>query len=325
MEIGGYMDNNKDLKVVFMGTPSFAKVVLEGLIDIYNVVLVVCQPDRKKDRKGNMDICEVKRLSISNDIEVFQPVRIREEYQKIIDINPDMIITCAYGQIIPNVILNCPKYGCINVHASLLPKLRGGAPIHWAIINGYEETGVTIMHMSEKMDAGDIISQKSIEISRETILDDLYKDLSILGRDLLLETIPKIIDGSADRIKQNEELVTFGYNIKKSDEIIDFSKDGHDIVNLIRGLNSIPGAYSYLDKKRMKIFLAEYVEDASSEVFNYGEIIMVEADNFKVRCNNGYIKVYEIQLEGKKRCKVYDYFNGIDKNMLIGKVLECEK
>ena len=174
------MINMKNIKVIFMGTPSFAVPILESLINNYNVILVVSQPDKEKDKKGNIINTPVKELAIKNNIPVFQPNNIKEEYQKILDYNPDIIITCAYGQIIPDSILNYPKYGCINVHGSLLPKLRGGAPIHHAIINGDTETGITIMYMSSKMDAGDIISQKSIKIEEDDYLDIVYNKLSLL-------------------------------------------------------------------------------------------------------------------------------------------------
>ena len=189
-------------KIVFMGTPSFAANILENLIKEYNVSLVVCQPDKEKDRKGNYIYSPVKKIALENNIKVIQPTKIRKEYQEIIDENPDIIITCAYGQIIPKILLDLPRLGCINVHASLLPKLRGGAPIHHALIDGLEKTGITIMYMDEKMDNGDIISQKEIEIKEDEYLDSLYQKLSFLGRDLLLETLPSIIARTNSRIKQ---------------------------------------------------------------------------------------------------------------------------
>jgi len=206
------------LKVVFMGTPTFSVPVLEQLINETNVVLVVSQPDREKDRKGNVLPTPTKKLAIENNIEVYQPTKIKESYEKIVSIKPDMIITCAYGQIIPEIILNCAKYGCINVHGSLLPKLRGGAPIHHAIINGDKKTGITIMYMDKKMDAGDIINQESIDILDSDNLDSLYEKMSQLGAKLLIETIPSIVDGTCTRTKQDTSKVTFGYNITKEEE-----------------------------------------------------------------------------------------------------------
>lgn len=310
-----------DLRVVFMGTPSFAVPVLEGLIDNYNVVLVVCQPDRKKDRKGNVIIPDTKRIAIEHNIDVFQPMKVKDEYQTILDYQPDIIITCAYGQFIPKDIIDYPKYGCINVHGSLLPKLRGGAPIHWAIINGFKETGMTIMKMSLKMDAGDIISQESLVIGEDEILDSLYERMSILGRDLLLKTMPSIIDGTYKYFKQSEDEVTFGYNVTKEETKIDFGKNAFEIKNLVRGLNSVPGAYCLLDDKRMKVFEAEII-DKRYDGQEYGKIDSVCDDGMIVCCRDGYVKILDIAIEGKKRCKVRDYFNGIDRFSLVGKVLK---
>jgi methionyl-tRNA formyltransferase len=304
-----------------MGTPSFAVPILEELIDNYEVVLVVCQPDRKKDRKGNVIIPETKRLAIEHNIDVFQPLKVRDEYQTILDYNPDMIVTCAYGQFIPKEIIEYPKYGCINVHGSLLPKLRGGAPIHWAIINGEKVTGMTVMSMSEKMDAGDIISQRSLEIEEDETLDSLYSRMSILGSELLLDTIPNILDGTAQYSPQEENEVTFGLNVKKEEEKIDFSKSCLEVKNLVRGLCSIPGAYCLMDDKRMKVYKVEIIDKKYVDG-EYGEIVDVSDDAMIVRCGDGYIKILDIALEGKKRCMVKEYFNGIKKNILVGRVLK---
>lgn len=309
------------IRVVFMGTPSFAVPVLEGLIEHYHVVMVVCQPDRKKNRRGEVIVPDTKAVALEHDIEVFQPQKIRDEYQVIIDKKPDLIITCAYGQIIPDELILYPKYGCINVHGSLLPELRGGAPIHWAIIRGYKKTGITIMSMSSRMDAGSIICQKSLEIGDDEILDSLYQRMSILGRDLLLETLPSILDGTCTYTEQDEKKVTFGYNICREDEKIDFSKKGYEIKNLVRGLNSIPGAYCYLDDKRMKVYEVEVLNEKRNESSLFGEIVRVEVDGMIVSCGDGLIKIKEIGIEGKKRCLVLDYFHGIDSKKLIGKVL----
>lgn len=306
----------KNIKVVFMGTPSFAVPILESLIKEYNVVMVVCQPDREKDRKGNVIYSPCKTLALENNIEVFQPLNIREDYKKILDKEPDIIITAAYGQIIPSVILDYPKYGCINVHGSLLPKLRGGAPIHHAIINGEKEAGVTIMYMDKKMDAGDMISQKSIQIGENTILDDLYNDISLLGRDLLMETLPSIINGTNDRIKQNENEVTFGFNITKEEEKIDFNNNAQDIHNKIRGLSSIPGAYGVINGKRMKVYLSEKTEMLSKK--EPGVIEDINSNGIFVNTKDYVIKLIDIKLEGKKRCPVKDFINGIKKEDYIG-------
>lgn len=310
----------KNINVIFMGTPEFAVPVLEMLIENYNVIMVVSQPDREKDRKGNFLATPIKKLALENNIPVYQPLKIKEEYEQVIELNADIIVTCAYGQIIPEVILNQPKYGCINVHGSLLPKLRGGAPIHHAIINGDEYTGMTIMYMAKKMDAGDIISQERVDILPTDNLDLLYEKMSYVGAKLLKETLPKIIDGTNERIKQDEELVTFGYNITKEEEKIDFSKNAKDIFNLIRGLSSIPGSYCYLDNLRMKIYASEITSKKVSG--DVGKIIDIDKTGIYVNTQDFVIKITDIKLEGKKRCLVKDFVNGIKKEEYIGKVLQ---
>lgn len=313
----------KDIKVVFMGTPSFAVPVLEKLIENYNVIMVVCQPDRAKDKKGNIIYPPIKELALKNNIEVYQPLKLSNEYEYIIEKNPDIIITCAYGQILPSSLLDYPKYGCINVHGSLLPRLRGGAPIHHAIINGDKETGITIMYMDKKMDAGDIISQRSLEIKNTDNLDSIYSSLSILGSELLIETLPSIINGTNNRIKQNENEVTFGYNISKEDELINFNDSAINIFNKVRGLCSIPGASCYYNGKRLKIYEVEVTNKLSKDI--PGKIVEVNKDSFVVTTKDYLIKIKDIKLEGKKRCMVSEYLNGIhDKSSLLGGILTNE-
>lgn len=306
----------KDIKVIFMGTPIFASIILDELIKKYNVIMVVCQPDREKDRKGNIIYSPCKKLAIENNIQVFQPLKIRDEYQKIFDMNPDIIITAAYGQIIPDIVLNYPKYGAINVHGSLLPKLRGGAPIHHAIINGDKEIGVTIMYMDKRMDAGDIISQRAIPLTNDMNLDIAYEKLAIIGRDLLIETIPSIINGTNNRIHQDENEVTFGYNITKEEEKINFDDTSMNVYNKIRGLSSVPGAYAIINNKRMKVY-SSTISDINSKNLP-GVIEDIRNDGIYVNTKDYIIKLTDIKLEGKKRCPVHEFINGIKKEDYIG-------
>ena len=307
------------MRVVFMGTPEFACNVLEGLIENYDVVGIVSQPDKEVGRKRILTNTPTKEIGIKNNIKVLRPIKIRNEYESVLDLKPDLIVTCAYGQIIPEEILNCPKLGCINVHASLLPKYRGGAPIHRAIINGEEETGITIMYMDKGMDTGNIISQESIKIEEDDNLETLSNKLSILGTKLLLETLPSIIDGTNDSIKQDDSLVTYGYNIKPEEEHIDFNKSSREIYNLIRGLSPVIGAYFMMDGNRVKVFKSRI---GNEKYDNIGVINKIYKNGIGISCKDGEIIIEEIQPFGKKKMDVSSYLNGIKKEELIGKGLE---
>lgn len=308
------------MKIVFMGTPDFAVNVLQGLIDNYDVVGVVSQPDKRIGRHQVLTNTPVKELALRYDIPVFQPIRIREDYEDILNLNPDLIVTCAYGQIIPKAILDYPRLGCINVHASLLPKLRGGAPIHKAIIDDYGTTGVTIMYMDVKMDSGDIISQREVKILDSDNLESLHDKLSEVGTSLLLDTLPSIIDGSNSRTKQDEDEVTYAYNIKREEEHIDFSKTSREVFNLIRGLCPVPSSNAILDEKEMKI----YKSIISSKNYNgeYGEIVDITKEGIVVKTGDAAIILTEVKPFGKKKMDANSYVNGIGKNNLIGKVFK---
>ena len=308
------------MKVIFMGTPDFAVPVLEGLIENYEVVLVVSQPDKRVGRKQELRNTPIKEVALKNNIPVFQPTKIREDYEEIINLNPDIIVTCAYGQIIPKVILDCPRLGCINVHASLLPKLRGGAPIHKAIIDGYKTTGITIMYMDVKMDNGDIISQKEIEITDNDNLESLHDKLSVLGKELLLETLPSIIEGTNTRTKQNEADVTFAYNITREEEHIDFNKTSREVFNLIRGLSPVPGSNAVLFDNEMKIY--ESIMNDKKYSGNPGEIVDITKQGIVVKTGDGSITITKLKPFGKKMMDASSYVNGIGKDKLIGKVFE---
>ena len=311
----------KDIRIVFMGTPDFSVPVFKALAETYNVVAVVTQPDKKTGRKQILTPSPIKLVSAEFNIPLLQPVNIKEEYEKILDYKPDMIITCAYGQIIPKQLLDYPKYKCINVHASLLPKLRGGAPIHHAIMDGYDKTGITIMYMDTKIDAGDIISQKETKITKEDTLGTLHDRLSEMGKDLLMETLPNIISGNINPIKQDESEVTYGYNITKEDEKIDFTKTNIEVDNKVRALNPTPGAYTTLNGKRLKIY-ALRVSDRYYSRTTPGTIVGFEKDGIRVVAGTKEVILTDIALEGKKRCLVKDYLNGVDKKDLLGVVLK---
>lgn len=312
----------KDVSVVFMGTPDFAVPVLQGLIDNYKVKAVVTQPDKKVGRTGEIKYSPIKQTALDNMILVLQPENLKEEWKQITDLHPTLIVTCAYGQLVPREILVYPEYGCINVHASLLPKLRGGAPIHRAIINGFKETGITIMHMAPSLDTGDIISQKSVEITDTDTASTLHDKLSIVGKELLLETLPSIINGTEPRTKQDDSESTYASNISKEDEKIDFSKTKRQIYNQVRGLNSWPGAYTILEGKRIKVWECRTTDENYSNLLD-GKVTNIYPEGIGIKCSNGEVVLTVIQPEGKSKMKASDYLNGIqDKNSLIGKMCE---
>ncbi len=308
------------MRVVFMGTPDFAVSVLQALIDNYDVVGVVSQPDKRVGRHQELKSTPVKELALKYNIPVFQPVKIKEDYEDILGLNPDIIVTCAYGQIIPKAILDFPRFGCINVHASLLPKLRGGAPIHKAIIEGYKTTGITIMYMDCKMDSGDIISQEEIPILDDDNLEKLHDKLSEVGAKLLIETLPSIIAGTNERIKQNLDEVTYAYNIKREEEHIDFSKSSRDVFNLIRGLSPVPSANAILDSKEMKIY-DSYILDKEYEGVP-SEIVDIVKDGIVVKTGDGAVILTSVKPFGKKKMDAKSYVNGYGRDNLIGKVFE---
>ena len=310
----------KDLKVIFMGTPEFCVPILETLIEECNVIAVVTQPDKEVGRKKEIMYSPIKKIALENNIRILQPVKIREEYEDIINLNPDIIITCAYGQIIPEVILNNPRLGCINVHASLLPKLRGGAPIHKAIIYGYEKTGITIMYMDKGMDTGDMISKVEVKIEDNDTAETLHDKLQKVSVPLLMETLPMIINGTNKREKQNNEEATYAYNVSRDEEHVLFNKTSKEIYNQIRGLNSWPGAYAILDDKNIKIWSSKIGENKYDKL--PGTIVNISKSGIEVVTKDSCILITELQMPGKKKVLVKDFINGIKKEDYLNKIFK---
>ena len=306
-------------KIVFMGTPDFSVPILRSLVEEgYDVALVVTQPDRPKGRKKIMTAPPVKVEAIEHNIAVFQPEKLSDDYQKIVDIQPDLIITAAYGQILPMPILNLPPFGCINVHASYLPELRGGAPIHHAILQGKTETGITIMYMVEKLDAGDILTQEKVAITDDDNVGTLHDKLSKTGATLLLKTVPKLFKKEITPIEQDHNKSTFASNIKRDQEKINWQRPNNEIYNQIRGLNPWPIAFTLYQGKPMKIWSAEL----DNHEYNGapGKIVDISEDEgFVVVCgNNKGLKVTGIQPAGKKRMTVMDFLLGSQERLKVG-------
>lgn len=305
----------KDLRVVFMGTPDFAVPVLEKLILNTKVVLVVSQPDKCVGRKRELVPTPVKKKALEYNIPVFQPEKVKLDYEEIVLARPDIIITCAYGQIIPKALLDLPRLGCINVHASLLPYLRGGAPLHHAIIDGYKETGVTIMYMDEAMDTGDIISSVTYPLKDTDTVGTVHDNLMEMGANLLMETLPSIIKGTNKRIKQDNSKATYAYNISRSDEHLDFSGSGLLVERKVRGLNPWPLANTLFDDEEIKIISGYFVLGKSIPK----KINVVTKDSLGIGCSDGIYYVTALKPSGKKVMDIKSYLNGMDKDKLLAK------
>lgn len=307
-------------KIVFMGTPDFSVPVLRRLLDDgYNVIAVVTQPDRPVGRKRVLTPPPVKVEALKHDIPVYQPEKIRqqEELDKILALEPDLIVTAAFGQILPKHLLEAPKYGCINVHASLLPELRGGAPIHYAIINGKEKTGISIMYMVEKLDAGDILTQVEVEVTETDTVGTLHDKMSAAGADLLSETVPKLLKGELTPVRQNDDQATFAWNIKREQEKIDWSKPGVQIYNHIRGMNPWPVAFTTLEGTVMKVWSSEKMEHPGGQ--EPGTIVKLDEDGIIVATgDNTAIKITELQPAGKKKMDAKQFLLGAGSNIEPG-------
>lgn len=311
-------------KVVFMGTPQFSVPILTMIHENgYEVLAVVTQPDRPVGRKKVLTPPPVKEEALRLGVKVIQPEKLKNstELEEIIELNPDMIVTAAYGQILPKRLLDVPRLGCINVHASLLPKYRGGAPIHQAILDGQTKTGVTIMYMVEKLDAGDIISQREIPIGENDHTGSLFDKLSILGRDLLQDTLPSIIDGTNKRIPQIEAEATFAHNISREQERIDWSKSASDIYNQVRGLHPWPVAYTTLNGENVKVWWAKLGDSTSS--LQPGSVTKINKDSFEIATGDGKtLAILDLQPSGKKRMTAQDYLRGTGSKLQIGDLFE---
>ncbi|MFB5660615.1 methionyl-tRNA formyltransferase [Alteribacillus sp. HJP-4] len=300
------------MNVIFMGTPDFSVPILRGLVEKgYNVKAVVTQPDRPKGRKKELTPPPVKSEALQHGLPVLQPETLKNEesVKEILELEPDLIITAAFGQILPEAILTAPTYGAVNVHASLLPKYRGGAPIHQAVIDGEPTTGITIMYMVKKLDAGDILTQRKIDIQKEDTTGSMHDKLSIAGRELLLETLPKLIRGDITPQPQNEKEATFARNIKRGREKINWSAAAEAVYNHIRGMHPWPVAYTVYEDKPIKIWQAEAVEETAAAA--PGTIARLDENGIWTTAGDGrLVLLTEVQPSGKKRMAAADYLRG---------------
>lgn len=309
------------MKIVFMGTPEFAVPCLQKIIDEgHEVVAVVTQPDKPKGRGKKLAMPPVKELALKYDIPVYQPLKAREEsfVDTLKEMNPELIVVVAFGQILPKSILDIPKYGCVNVHASLLPRYRGAAPLNWVIINGEEKTGVTTMYMDEGLDTGDMILKSEIPLDDEITAGELHDKMMIDGAKVLKETIDLIEKGEAPREKQSNENTCYSPIMNKSLGNIDWKKSAIDIHNLVRGINPWPSAYTTYEGQTMKIWKTKVIDKNSDK--DPGTIISVDKEGINVSTSEGILQIKEIQMAGKKRMEVPEYIKGnnINTDIILG-------
>ena len=306
------------MRAVFMGTPEFAVPTLQALIDHHEVLAVVTQPDKQRGRGKKMQFPPVKEKAVEYDIPVYQPQRARDEefIEELKKINPDVIVVVAYGQILPESILNIPKYGCINVHGSLLPKYRGAAPIQWAVLNGDKKTGITTMYMDIGMDTGDMILKQEVEIGENETTGELWDRLSKIGGELLVETLKQIENGTAPREKQGEDFSVAPMLNKEMAKIDWENKTAQEIKNLVRGLNPIMGAYTFLNGSKIKFWKVDiannigYDED-NIQIFRNGTVLVSDQrDGLFIKTKKGILSVLEIQGENAKRMSINDFLRG---------------
>ena len=299
------------MRIIFMGTPDFSVGTLEALVEAgHEVCLVVTQPDKPKGRGKEMQYTPVKEAALKHGIEVYQPRRIREAecVEKLRQYNADIMVVIAFGQIIPKEILEMVPYGCVNVHASLLPKYRGAAPIQWSIIDGEAVTGVTTMQMDEGLDTGDILLKTEVPITAEETGESLHDKLAKAGAALCVETLAKLQEGSIVPEKQGESPTAYAKMLDKKLGNIDWTKSAVEIERLVRGLNSWPSAYTYWNKKVVKIWKASVTDEKSNE--QAGTVVKVEKDGFYVQTGNGLLKVLELQIPGKNRMDAGAFLRG---------------
>ncbi len=307
------------MKIIFMGTPDFAKESLEAVYNAgHEILTVVTNPDKKQGRGMKLKPSPVKEFALEKDLNIMQPEKVRknEEFiNEIKKINPDVICVVAYGKILPKEILEIPRYGCVNVHGSLLPKYRGAAPIQWAVLNGDKETGITTMYMDEGMDTGDMILKEKVEIGEDETTGELWDRLSKVGGNLLVRTLNEIEKGNAPRIKQGDEFSLAPMIDKKMAKIDWEKKTAKEIKNLVRGLNPIMGAYTFLEGKKIKFWKVDVINidklDVKEEKLNNGTVLVSNPkDGLLIKAKDGVIKVIEIQGENAKKMPTSDFLRG---------------
>jgi len=298
-------------KLVFMGTPAFAATIVQALLETeHDLIAVVTQPDRPFGRDQQLKASAVKLVAMAHQIPTYQPEKIASLYETLLELNPDLIITCAYGQFIPSKILNLPKFGAVNIHASLLPKYRGGAPIHWALIKGEKETGITLMRMVKAMDAGDILFQQALAIDANDDVQSLHDRLAALGASMIVKHLADLLQETCVSTSQDFTQVSYAYTIQKEDEWIQFDQSVEAVLNRVRGLHPWPVGYVLWQGKRLKVFAAR--QGLMEKRGQVNQVLGLMDQGLAIQAQDGIVLLLEVQLEGRKRMRAEQFYTGLN-------------
>lgn len=315
------MLNRKDIRILFFGTPEISAYLFEKLIENkYNVIGLVAQEDKPVGRKGIIESVPTKKIALKYNISVFQYKKVSDHVDEIRKLNPDLILTLAFGQIVSRELLMVPKYGCLNLHGSILPKYRGAAPIQYSLLNGDKETGISLMEMVEKMDAGKVFAVEKVLISADDNFTTLVDKMKIAAFDCVEKYLDGVLNGELKGVEQDENLATFTKKIKEEDEVIHFNEDAFVIFNKVRALSLIPGAHFVFNNLKYKIFKCKVIKDDSNN--ENGKIISYDKKNFIIKCAKDAIKIEQIQKQGKKVMNYSDFFNGNSKDFKVGDLIK---
>lgn len=315
------MLNRKNIRILFFGTPEISAYLLDKLLENrYNIIGLVAQEDKPIGRKGVIEPVPTKKVALKYNIPVFQYKKASDHVEEIMDLNPDLILTLAFGQIVSHELLMVPKFGCLNLHGSILPKYRGAAPIQYSLLNGDKETGISLMEMVDKMDAGRVFAIEKVFISNDDNFTSLVEKLKLATFECVEKNLDGYLNGELKGIEQDENLVTFTKKIKEEDEVINFNEDALTIFNKVRALSLTPGAHFVFNNLKYKILKCEVIVDNSNS--ENGKVILYDKKNFAIKCKKNALKIIQIQKQGKKIMNYNDFYNGNSKDFKVGDLIK---